>query len=253
MHSSRSVRRPAVTVDGRNLVSHAGTALLSELADRSGLTQAMSEAMADCGISWHTHDPGVVLTHLAVAIADGADCLTDFESLGEQSELFGDVASVSTAWRAVKATASLELRSIRKAVARAREIVWAKAPPGDITIDVDATLLNAFSEKQDARATYKKGFGFHPIGGWCDTTSEPLAAILRPGNAGSNDTDDHLELLDQVIAALPPEYQVGHEPGDDASLVRHRIVVRADCGRRVACRRRLGDLADHGLGGCPLV
>jgi hypothetical protein len=26
-------------------------------------------------------------------------------------------------------------------VAAAREIVWAKAPPGDITIDFDATLL----------------------------------------------------------------------------------------------------------------
>ena len=228
VHSSRSVRRFEVTTDGKNLLSHAGTALLSELADRAGLTQAMSEAMADCGISWNTHDPGVVLTHLAVAIADGADCLTDFEALGEQSELFGEVASVSTAWRAVKATASLELRCIRKAVARAREIVWRASPPGDITVDFDATLLDAFSEKQDARATYKKGFGFHPIGAWCDTTSEPLAAILRPGNAGSNDTDDHLELLDQVIAALPPDYQVGHEPGEDASLVGHHIVVRAD-------------------------
>ena len=228
VHRSRSVRRAEVTTDGKNLVSRAGTALLSELADRTGLTQAMSEAMADSGISWNTHDPGVVLTHLAVSIADGADCLTDFEALREQSELFGDVASVSTAWRAVKATASTELRRIPRAVAAAREAVWAKAPPGDITIDFDATLLNVHSEKQEARPTYKKGYGFSPIGAWCDTTSEPLAAILRPGNAGSNDTDDHLELLDQAIAVLPPEYQVGHEPGDDASLVRHHIVVRAD-------------------------
>ena len=96
VHRSRSVRRFAVTTNGKNLVSHAGTALLTELADRTGLARAMSEATADCGISWNTHDPGVVLTHLAVAIADGADCLTDFESLREQSELFGDVASVST-------------------------------------------------------------------------------------------------------------------------------------------------------------
>ena len=59
-----------VTTDGKNLVSHAGTGLLSELADRSGLTEEMSLAMSACGINWHTHDPGVVLTHLAVAIAD---------------------------------------------------------------------------------------------------------------------------------------------------------------------------------------
>ena len=154
VHHSRSVRRFEVTTDGKNLVSHACTALLTELADRTGLTQAMSEAMADCGISWHTHDPGVVLTHLGVAIADGADCLTDFEALREQSELFGDVASLSTAWRAVKATASTELGHIPCAVAAAREKVWAKAPPGDITIDFDATLLNVHSEKQDACPTY---------------------------------------------------------------------------------------------------
>jgi hypothetical protein len=114
----------------------------------------MSEAMADCGISWNTHDPGVVLTHLAVSIADGADCLTDFKVLREQPELFGDVASLSTAWRAVKATASTELGHIPCAVAAAREKVWAKAPPGDITIDFDATLLNVHSEKQDACPTY---------------------------------------------------------------------------------------------------
>jgi len=94
VHRSRSVRGFAVTADGRNLVSHAGTALLAELADRTGLTGAMSEALDGCGISWNTHDPGVVLTHLAVAIADGADCLSDFEVLREQSELFGDVASL---------------------------------------------------------------------------------------------------------------------------------------------------------------
>ena len=228
VHRSRSVHRPAVTTDGRNLVSHAGTALLSELADRTGLTRAMSGAMADCGISWHTHDPGVVLTHLAVSIADGADCLTDFEALREQPELFGDVASVSTAWRAVKATASLELRRIPTAVAVAREIVWTKVPPGDITIDFDATLLNVHSEKQDARPTYKKGYGFSPIGAWCDTTGEPLAAMLRPGNAGANDAEDHLELLDQAVAGLPSEYRVGHEPGDDPSLVRRHILARAD-------------------------
>jgi hypothetical protein len=94
--------------------------------------------MAGRGISWHTHDPGVVLTHLAVAIADGADCLKDIDAFRKQSELFGEVASVTTAWRAVKATTAPELRAIRKAVAKTREIVWAAKPQGDITIDFDA-------------------------------------------------------------------------------------------------------------------
>jgi len=229
VHRNRSVRRAEVSVDGRNLISHAGTALLSEVADRSGLTRAMSVAMGECGISWHTHDPGVVLTHLAVAIADGADCLSDLAALREQQELFGPVASIPTAWRALQATSSLELREIPKAVAAARARVWATSPPGNsLILDFDATLLTAHSDKQDAAPTYKKGFGFHPLGVWCDTTAEPLAAMLRPGNAGSNDAGDHLELLDQAIASLPAEYQTGHQPGDLPEEVLHPILVRAD-------------------------
>src|ERR1035437_10633727 len=149
VHRSRSVRRARVTLDGKNLVSHAGVALLAELADRSGLTHAMSLAMAECGISWHTHDPGVVLTHLGVAIADGADCLADMAALKEQEDLFGPVASVATAWRAVHATALFELRAIPVALAAARERVWAAKPPvGPMIWDFDSTLLNVHSEKE---------------------------------------------------------------------------------------------------------
>ncbi len=203
MHSSRSVRRAKVIPDGKNLVSHAGAALLAELADRSGLTQAMSEAMADCGINWHTHDPGFVLTHLAVAIADGADCLADIAALKEQEDLFGPVASVATAWRAVHATA-VELRAIAVALATTRAHVWAAQPPeGPMIWDFDSTLSNVHSDKEDAAPIYKHGFGFNPLAVWCDNTNEPLAAMLRPGNAAPNDSDDHLELLEQAVRSVP--------------------------------------------------
>jgi hypothetical protein len=229
VHRSRSVRRAKVIPDGKNLVSHAGVALLAELADRSGLTDAMSSSMVDCGISWHTHDPGVVLTHLAVAIADGADCLSDIAALKPQEELFGPVASVATAWRAVHATTSVELRGIPQALAAARERIWAKSPPvGPMTWDFDSTLLDSHSDKEDAAPTYKGGFGFDPLGVWCDNTTEPLAAMLRPGNAAPSDTDDHLELLEQAYLAVPLEYRAGHDEGDDPSLVVHPILVRAD-------------------------
>jgi hypothetical protein len=229
VHRSRSVRRAKVIPDAKNLVSHAGAALLAELADRSGLTEAMSVAMEDCGISWHTHDPGVVLTHLAIAVADGADCLADIAAFKEQEDLFGPVASVATAWRAVHATASVELRAIPLALAQARERVWASEPPvGPMIWDFDSTLLNVHSEKEDAAPTYKRGFGFNPLAVWCDNTNEPLGAMLRPGNAAPGDADDHLELLEQVVRAVPPEYQLGHEEDDDPALVVHPILVRAD-------------------------
>ena len=197
-----------MTTDGKNLVSHAGTALLSELADRSGLTEAMSVAMAECGISWHTHDPGVVLTHLGVAIADGADCLADMASL-----------------KTVRAVRSGGLGRHRLAGRAGHDVCrapghpgrYGRGPPtgvgrlstgGPLILDFDATLVNSHSEKEDAAPTYKKGFGFFPLGVWCDTTNEPLAAMLRPGNAGANDTDDHLELLDRALSAVPPEYRL---------------------------------------------
>ena len=219
-----------VTIDGQNLVSHAGLGLLAEMADRSGLTTAMSEAMRGCGISWHTHDPGVVLTHLVVAIADGADCLSDLAVLREQHELFGPVASQATAWRTVEAVAAVELRRINTAVATARARVWDTAGISldSLTIDFDATLVTSHSDKQDAAPTYKRGFGFHPFGVWADETREPLAMMLRPGNAGANDAADHIQLLTEAIDSLPARWQAGHRCFADPTDVAVPILARAD-------------------------
>jgi hypothetical protein len=52
--------------------------------------------------------------------------------------------------------------------------------------------------------------------------------MLRPGNAAPHNVDDHLELLEQAVRSVPPEYQLGHEEDDDPALVVHPILVRAD-------------------------
>ena len=229
VHRSQSVRHAKVTTDGEGLVSHAGTALLAEMADRSGLTQAMSVAMGDCGIAWRVHDPGVVLTHLAVAIADGADCLSKLAVLRNQEALFGPVASHPTAWRAVEAVASVELAGIDTARAAARGRIWAAGgAPKSVTLDFDATLVDAYSEKQDAKPNYKRGFGFHPLGVWCDETNEALAGMLRPGNAGANSAADHVKMLDAALAQLPERWRAGHGPGDEPAEVLHPLLARAD-------------------------
>jgi hypothetical protein len=93
----------------------------------------------------------------------GRDCLADFAGFGHpQAELFGPVASVPTAWRTLNATTSTELRGIQVAVAAGRAKVWAAArvPLEALTLDFDATLVTAHSDKQDAAATYKWGYGF---------------------------------------------------------------------------------------------
>jgi hypothetical protein len=56
---------------------------------------------------------------------------------------------------------------------------------GWVVTDIDATLITAHSAKTGAAVTFKRGFGFHPLGAWCANTTESLAMLLRPGNAGS--------------------------------------------------------------------
>jgi hypothetical protein len=82
--------------------------------------------------------------------------------------------------------------------------VWdAGARPDSITLDIDATLLTAHSDKDRATGNHKHGYGFHPIGCWLAESGEALAAVLRPGNAGSNTAEDHFEVLGLALAQIP--------------------------------------------------
>jgi hypothetical protein len=175
-----------VTADDEGLVSHAGTALLAELADRAGLTDGLSEALAGTRERRSAHDPGWVLVDVAVTLADGRDCVTDLDAYGGQERLFGARASETTTHRVLKSVDEPLLDAIRAARAGARSRVWnAGARPDTITLNIDATLLTAHSEKQRA-AEVQARIRVSPTGVLADETGEPLAAILRPGNAGSN-------------------------------------------------------------------
>jgi hypothetical protein len=148
--------------------------------------------------------------------------------LRHQDLLFGRVASAATVWRALDEITAAALKRIGKVRAQARRQVWAQfreglpAAPvagGDlgetVVLDVDATLITAHSEKERAAATFKGGFGFHPLGVWCDNTGEMLAIKLRPGNTNANHAGDHIEMLSEAIDQIP----AGH---------RRTILVRAD-------------------------
>jgi hypothetical protein len=91
-----------------------------------------------------------------------------------------------------------------------------------LVIDVDATLVTAHSEKEQAAPTFKRGFGFHPLCAFLDHgpegTGEPLAILLRRGNAGSNTVTDHLAVLRDALAQLPGS---GRRPGKN-------VLVRID-------------------------
>ncbi len=102
-----------VTMGGRGVVAHAGARLLAELADGLGLSAGLSAAMAATKTRRRGHDRGRVLTDLAIAIADGASAISDLRVLADQPDLFGQVASVPTAWRALGPSMSPRWRASR--------------------------------------------------------------------------------------------------------------------------------------------
>ncbi len=239
-----------VTGSGTGVVSHAGLVLLRQLSDRTGLTSGLSAALPS---PLGGHDRGRVFSDLACAIADGARVISDFRVMGDQRELFGQVASVPTAWRALKEIAGGGDRARRKvtaAVSKARRHAWAHGiarhgglPPvqvadrkleGVTCIRLDATVVTAHSGKELAEPNVK-GFGHHPIIAACDNVREPLAWVLRPGSAGSNTAADHLRLLGDAITALPP-------------ALRRKLMITCDgAGASHALVRELDRLASrHG-------
>lgn len=108
-------------------------------------------------------------------------------------------------------------KAIGKARAAGRAAVWAAAgehasdvgasAAEPITVDLDATLITAHSEKEAAKPTCKRGFGFHPLCAFADHgpagSGEALVIKLRPGNAGSNTAKDHIDVVKQALTQLP--------------------------------------------------
>jgi Transposase DDE domain group 1 len=202
--NTRSRPKLKLSADGRGLVSHAGARLLTDIADRVGLTAGLSTAMLPTKQRARGHDRGRVLVDLAVMLADGGTTISDLRVLQHQPALFGDVASIATAWRTLEAVNDPALDRIADARAAARKAVWAAGvDPKFYVLDFDATLVTSHSEKQDAKPTYKRGFGFHPLLVFLDGTGEALGGILRPGNAGSNTAGDHVDLLHMALDQLP--------------------------------------------------
>ena len=92
------------------------------------------------------------------------------------------------------------MEALRAAHARAREQVWKLAgAPERLTIDLDATLITAHSDKEGAAGTFKGGFGFHPLLAYADETGEALAGELRAGNAGANTAADQIAVAEAAL------------------------------------------------------
>lgn len=231
---------PRLGADGSSsgVVSQAGAVLLLRTAERVGLTSAMSQALSPWRKALAVHDPGKIVLDLAIAVALGGDCLADIGMLRAEPAVFGAVASDPTVSRTITTLAQNApkvVAALRHARAAARAVAWERAgqhapdhgidADHPLIIDLDATLLDAHSDKEHAAPTFKKGYGFHPLGSWADHgpagTGEPLVMLLRAGNAGSNTAADHTTVLAAALDQLPwqPGYRVGR-----------KVLVRTDSG-----------------------
>lgn len=247
MNSSAAVSRVKVSADGQGVVSHAGVGILRNLADLTGLSSQVTAALAETYRGPWIHAPGDVFADLAAAVADGADCVDGVgELFADREQVFGAVASTTTLWRLVdERIDTAHLPAIRAARAHARERAWAAgaAPVQDgwLHLDVDATIcLDHSDNKENAAATWKKTFGFHPLLVFLDrpdiAAGEALAGLLRAGNAGSNTTADHISVLDQALRALPAAYRPGpNNPTAPQMLIRSDS-AGATYGFAAACR-----------------
>jgi hypothetical protein len=220
----------SVSADGNGLVGHAGGMLLRKLADQVGLTCELDAALVQKG-TFPLISRGMVLVSTAIAIAMGATAMADIEVLRQLGPVLGDTPSDSTVRRVLDLAADPVLARTSQARARVRRHAWklieetpggfpqiavaGKPLSGWIVIDMDGTLITAYSDKDGAAPTWKMGYGFHPLAAWCINTRECLDMLLRSGNAGSNTFEDHKEVLDRALKQVPAAY-------------RRRVLVRVD-------------------------
>jgi len=229
-----------VTGEGRGLVGHAGAVLLRKLADQAGLTAALGSALARKG-RFPLVDRGVALVSMAVAIALGATSMNDITVLARHAPVLGREPSDTTVRRTLELADPRTLDKIARVRARIRAHVWsliAATPAGFpwlaiagtvlagwLVIDLDGTLITARSDKEGAAPTFKMGYGFHPLGAWLANTAESLAMLLRPGNAGSNTSADHLTVLTAAIRQIPARMRGRLRVRVDGAGASHELIT----------------------------
>jgi hypothetical protein len=230
---------PCLQVDatGSSTVAQAGGVVLSETVRVSGVDVALRAGLSPWRKPTAVHDPAKVLLDLALTLAMGGDCLADVALLRHQPQVFGRVASDPTVSRTID-TLAADAPAALKAINTARAAAWARvwklagvhAPDYEassarpVVIDLDATLVTSHSEKESAAPTFKRGYGFHPLWAFLDHgpdgSGEPLACLLRPGNAGSNTAADRITVVRDALAQLPA-HRRGTRPG-------RKVLIRTD-------------------------
>src|SRR5262245_8578580 len=261
-YSTAWSRALAVTADGGAVISHAGVAAVRLTADRTGLTTALSRVLRREGFT-PGHDRGRVLADAAVMMADGGNTVRGIDVLRHQRDLLGAVASPATLSRALGEVDQEALDRVDAARAGVRARVWdlivarhgrippARVPNGDlgetIVLRIDAHFIDAYSRKEQA-GRLRGRYGLHPMAVICDNTGECLAEQLRPGTAGANDADDHIELLTRAITQIPTAWRTNLLITADGAGATHKLLDWITSLNRPACGDDPGMRVEYSVG-----
>ncbi|WP_460437205.1 transposase, partial [Arthrobacter tecti] len=222
MHDSTRVF-PSLPVDftGQSLVSHAGASVLTNFVDALGFRGLCEDRLGQFVPAGATHRPGRLVGSLAVMLAAGGQYASDLDMLRSSPGMFGQLPSNATVSRFFdRAAANPDgfTHGCETLTRRLRSIVWEAAaersPAARATatepliIDLDATLVASHSDKENVAGTYKGGYGFAPFIASVDHgtgygTGEILTCLLRPGNAGANNAEDHIRVFGSAVNQLP--------------------------------------------------
>ena len=180
-------------------IGQAGGVLLTRTVTATGLDRFLSSALAGWRKPLAIHDPGKIITDLALSLALGGDCLADLGLLRTEPGVYGRVASDPTVSRAITALAAeapAALAAIDSARAGSRQRAWqlagqhapdhATSAKHPLVIDLDATLVTSHSEKENAAPTFKRGFGPSSTRGGDSRGRVPCQVWFGGGFRGTN-------------------------------------------------------------------
>jgi hypothetical protein len=117
-----------------------------------------------------------------------------------------------------------------------------------LVVRLDATLIEADSDKDGAAGTYKGGFGFHPLTAFCSNVGDSLAVMLRPGNAGSFTAADHLLVLDAALAQVPAEWRSDVLVTVDGAGASHAVIDQLSGLNTALTHGRRGRRVEYSIG-----
>ncbi len=227
MHASKALERVVVTQGDTQVASQVGLHPLGNLADRCGLSSAYPPAVPWTGERAPGQDRGRLFAQVAVMLAGGGQCVADMAALRDQPELFGDVASSPTIWRALQQVDDSVLDGLRRARGRlgprcGRPSILPARPSSTSTPPWSRSTRPTRSRR---RATTRAAMASIPCSASTTPARRALAGMLRPGNARPTTGLISWPWSNAAIASLPEARRVGHRVGDDPASAGHRIAV----------------------------